>query len=78
MQQTIEKNNKELKKKESKIKKKVNVIDNNCNSPTSKVGLRYTDQTSAMRTSIKKSQKSTLVNSSPKKGSSFVNNQRES
>lgn len=54
MQQTIERNNKETKKKETKMKKKVNIIDYNVNSPINKGGFRYLDQTSAVRTSIKK------------------------
>ena len=77
MQQTIERNKQELRKKESKIKKRVNIIDYTCTSPTSKVGSRYNDQSSALRNSVKKSQKSTIINSSPKKGN-FGNNLRES
>ena len=55
--ESIERNNKETKKKETKTKKKVNIIDYNCNSPATKGGFRYSDQTSAVRTSIKKSSK---------------------
>lgn len=41
MAQTIEKTNNEIKKKEAKNKKKVNIVESNgYNSPTSKMGSR--------------------------------------